>query len=216
MMVSFSARVLALAGLFSLALLPIVARADTATSKVGVGLSVSSLGAGVSVAVPLDAASVIRVQTGSFSTSPTIKVNGDSYSGPFTLNNALVDGEFHSGGRPFYLAAGVLIDDNSIRTSTSSAGVTIGNTTYGAGTASATITWNHFAPYLGVGTAPVKGSGFGADLGAAFIGSATVGVTTTIGGVSASDIANAQQQIATVVNKYQIYPVLGVRYTWGF
>lgn len=41
-------------------------------------------------------------------------------------------------------------------------------------------------------------------------------MTTNVAGVTAADIASTQSQIQHTVNQYQVYPVLSVRYAWGF
>jgi len=204
---------LALAGVaLALAVAPLAARADTGLT---VGPAIGSTGYGASLGYALPGGIVIRAQSGNYNYNFTFNSNGNPYSAKLNLSNVLVDGELHPGGKPMYYAVGGFINSNAINASTTSTGVTIGNTNYGAGTANAKVTWTGLAPYIGVGWAPVHG-GFGVDLGAAFQGSATAVVTTNIVGVTAADIASAQSQIQKTVNQYTVYPVLSVRYTWGF
>jgi hypothetical protein len=204
---------LALAGAaLALAVAPLAARADTGLT---VGPAVGSTGYGASVGYALPGGIVIRAQSGNFTYNPNFNSNGNTYNGHLVLSNVLVDGELHPGSRPFYYAIGGFINSNTINATTTSAGVVIGNTNYGAGTANAKVTWSNLAPFIGLGWAPMHG-GFGVDLGAAFQGSSKTVVTTNIAGVTAADIASAQSQIQNTVNQYQIYPVISVRYSFGF
>lgn len=193
--------------------LPLAAAADAGIS---VGPDVSSTGLGVSVGYRLPGnTEVIRAESGNFTASPTFNANGNAYTGKLNLNNVLLDMEFHPHGRSFYGAAGAFINNNTVTASTTSAGVRIGGTNYGAGTADTRVTWANVAPYVGIGFAPLHG-GFGFDAGVAYQGSARASVTTNIIGVLPADIASAQTQIQNALNGYQFYPVVGIRYTFGF
>jgi hypothetical protein len=194
--------------------IPLTANADTGIS---VGPDISSTGLGVSLGYKIpDAPVVVRVESGNFTINPTFNSNGNTYNGHLNLSNILVNAEFHPSGKAFYVAAGGFINNNSISASTTSAGVMIGGFNYGAGTANAKVTWPNLAPFIGIGFAPMHG-GFGFDLGAAFQGKATAVVTSTFGAaVSPSDYASAQSQIENTVNTITVYPVIGIRYTFGF
>jgi hypothetical protein len=205
---------LALVGVaLALAVVPVGARA--ADTGLSIGPALGSTGYGGSLAYALPGGIVIRAQSGNYTYNFNFNTNGNTYTSKLNLSNVLIDGELHPGSKPFYYAVGGLINNNNITATTTSAGVTIGNTNYGAGTANAKVTWTGVAPYVGIGWAPTHG-GFGVDLGAAFQGTSTARVTTNIAGVTAADIASAQNQIQNTVNQYQVYPVLSVRYTWGF
>ena len=205
---------LTLAGVaLALAVAPLAARA--ADTGLSIGPAIGSTGYGGSIAYALPGGIVIRAQSGNYNYNFNFNTNGNTYNGTLNLSNVLIDGELHPGSKPFYYAVGGFINNNAINATTTSTGVTIGNTNYGAGTATAKVTWTSVAPYIGIGWAPTHG-GFGVDLGAAFQGTSTARVTTTIAGVTAADIASAQNQIQNTVNQYQVYPVLSVRYTWGF
>lgn len=206
-------RTLALIGAaLACGLAPIAARAD---SGITVGPAIESTGYGVSVGYALPGGVVLRAQSGNFTYNPNFNANGNTYNGHLNLSNVLIDGEFHPQSKSFYYAVGGLLNSNKINATTTSAGVIIGGTNYGAGTANAAVTWSNFAPFVGIGWAPVKG-GFGFDLGAAFQGNAKAVVTTNIVGVTAADIANAQTQIQNSINGFNVYPVIGIRYTFGF
>jgi hypothetical protein len=194
-------------------LLPLAANAD---SGISVGPDISTAGLGVSVGYRFPGDNIVlRAESGNLSVNPNFNSNGNAYKGRLNLNNLLLDLEFHPLGRSLYGAVGAFINNNALSASTTSAGVTIGSTNYGAGTANALVTWAKVEPYVGIGIAPMHG-GFGFDLGAAYQGNAAVSVTTNIAGVAAADISSAQNQIKNTVNGFQWYPVVGIRYTFGF
>lgn len=198
--------------------MPLAASADASGASVGVSLE--SLGYGISLAYPIAPWTQIRVQSGNFTANPNFNSNGDAYNGHLTLSNILVTGEFHPLNRSFFLAAGGLINSNKITASTTGSTITVGGTTYAAPAGSsinAAVTWNNLNPYIGIGFGPARGSGFGVDLGAAFQGKGKAVVTNNgVPNVTAADIVNAQNQIQNTLNGFSTYPVVGVRYSFGF
>lgn len=187
-----------------------------ADSGISVGPAISSTGLGVSLGYELVGGNVVlRAQSGNFTINPNFNANGNAYQGHLNLNNVLVDAEIHPLAKSFYVAVGGFINNNNVTASSTSAGVTIGGTNYGAGTVNAKVTWQNLAPFVGIGFAPVHG-GFGFDVGAAFQGNARAAVTTNIAGVAPSDILSAQTQIQNAVNGFTVYPVVSLRYTFGF
>jgi hypothetical protein len=201
-----------LAGALILGLTPLAASADTGLV---VGGAAGTTGFGGSLGYVLPGGIVVRAQSGNFTYNPNFNSNGDAYAGHLNLNNILIDGEVHPGGKSFYVAAGGLLNNNVVTASTTSAGVTIGNNNYGAGTANARVTWQNLAPFVGFGFSPVHG-GFGFDLGAAFQGNAKATVTSNIVGVTAADYAIAVSQIQNTLNGFSVYPIVDVRFTIGF
>jgi hypothetical protein len=201
-----------LAATLLLGLAPAAALADTGL-VVGAGVGTTGYGASLGYVLPFGI--VVRAETGAFTYNPNFNANGDPYTGHLKLSNVLADVELHPLSKAFYVAGGGFFNGNSITASTTSAGVTIGGTNYGAGTANAKVTWQNVAPYVGFGFAPVHG-GLGFDLGAAFQGSARAVVTSNIAGVTAADYASAQTQVQNAVNGFKVYPVVSLRYTFGF
>lgn len=201
------------AGWIVLSLAPPAANAEDGFAA---GAAIESTGYGVSLGYALPQGIVIRAQSGSLTFDRNFHSQGNTFTGKGTVSNVLLDAEFHPKGKRFYYAAGGFLNSNSFSGSTTSAGVIFGTTNYGAGTAQAKVTWPSVSPYIGIGWAPLR-KGLGFDLGAAFHGFPKAVVTTNIAGVSTADIASAQDQIQHDVHKdLPIYPVIGLRYTWGF
>ena len=131
------------------------------------------------------------------------------------LNNLLVTGELHPGGGRGFVAAGMMVDWDRITASTTSSSLQLGSTDYGPGTASIAQTWNRYSPYVGVGVAPARGTGFGADLGFAFHGAGYTALSTNVGGANPADVASAQNQVQSTFGSFRAYPVAGIRYSIG-
>jgi hypothetical protein len=198
--------------------LPLAAAADGGGASVGVSLE--SLGYGLSLAYPVAQWTDIRVQSGNFSFNHNFNSNGDTYNGHLNLSNILITGEVHPLNRAFFIAAGGLINSNKVTATATGSTITVGGTTYAAPAGSsinANVTWNNLNPYIGIGFGPARGSGFGFDLGAAFQGKGKAVVTNNgVPGVTSADIASAQTQIQNTLNGFSTYPVVGVRYSIGF
>lgn len=209
------------AALLAFGVVPAAALADSHDTGLGAGLAVETSGYGVSLGYTIGGGQQIRLQTGNYSLSHNFDANGNNYNGTLNLSNVRLEDDIHVAGGPFFVAVGALSNNNKITATANISGssVTIGGTTYPAPAGSyvnGSVTWTNLNPYLGIGGAPLHGSGFGWDAGVAFAGSAKAVVTTNVPGATAADIESAQNQIQNALNVLNTYPVIGIRYVFGF
>lgn len=199
--------------------LPLAARAD-----VSAGFGAGSTGAGINVTVPVSSRLDVRAKTGNGSLHATITADGQPYQGNFNLSNQTLILDVHPTSSAFVVSVGAFANGNTISATGQSqnGSITINGQTYTtgeAGTVTASAAWSNVTPYLGIGFAPSQHrAGLGLEAGAAFQGAPNVGVTAT--GSMATDPAfrqnlnRAQQKIAQALAKFNVYPVLDLRYTF--
>lgn len=199
---------------------PAAALADT-----NVGLVGSSTGAGVSVTVPVSPLADVRVQTGNGSINATITAGGNPYNGTLKLSNQSLIVDFHPARNAFIISGGAFNNGNTVSAvgQSQNGTITINGQTYTvneAGTVSATASWGNAAPYVGLGFAPMNHhSGFALDAGAAFQGAPSVVLTSS--GSLANDPAfqqnlnQAKDQIRQALQKFNVFPVITLRYSFN-
>jgi hypothetical protein len=199
---------------------PMVARAD-----VSAGFNAGSTGAGLELSVPLSNHLDLRAKTGNGSVNATIDAAGNPYAGNLKLSNQTLILDIHPGTSAFVISAGAFNDGNVITAvgQPQNGTVTINGQTYTisqAGTVSASASWNSLVPYFGIGFGPTHHrAGLGLEVGAAFQGAPNVDVTAT--GTLATDpafqqnLTQAKQQIQDTLSKFNVYPVIDLRYTIG-
>jgi len=181
-MKTFPSAFVALITAGALAFAPLSARADSAPS---VGVSVSSLGIGLTAAAPIDNGIDIRATTGSHSFSQNEAIDGTGFTSAGKLSNLLLDAEANVKNTPFSISLGVLFNNDSVTNPSFS------------------VKPGSVDPYVGIGYGAADGSGIGAMAGFVFQGSAAVNNNTT---------GFADQDVATGVGYHATLPILGVRY----
>lgn len=205
--------------------------ATQAQAMVGASVGVSTLGAGVSLSVPLDPHTLsLRVGVNHYSKDHDGTYNTSTGSFPYTATAklqtipVLIDYfPFHG---VFRLTAGVMVN-NSEFDATGSGGsgtYTINNTVYNAstvGTLNAALKFRRTAPYVGIGVGDTSDHGLsgGMDIGVMFQGSPEFSLSATNptnNAQLASDIAAEQRSGQEKVNKYKYWPVIGVHVGYTF
>lgn len=207
--------------------------ASVSAHAIDLGLSadISSLGAGLHVAVPLQTDLNARIGFNAYNYSYSGSTSDVNYNFKFKLNSvdALLDWYPYSG--TFRLTAGIIHNGNkvnSVATANVSGNYVINGNTYNsasAGMIDGDITFRNIAPYIGIGwgnsAGGSKGWGFTSDLGVVAQGSpnstlTNSGCTGTAAMCAqlASDLAVENNTLEQKMNNYKLYPMvrLGLYY----
>lgn len=213
---------IALATLLATISFSALAEDTTAAAKV------STLGLGLDVAFPVTEAVDARVgfNTFSYSFNTTSANAGGSttYSGKLDLGSFEALADWHPWATNFRLSGGLVYNNNKFNMTAQPTGgnVVVGGVTYTAaqaGTVNASVDFQKIAPYLGIGwgsAAKDTGVSFAADLGVMFQGSPRAHVTATGAAVNAAALAQANADLNSKLNNFNIYPVasIGIGYTF--
>jgi hypothetical protein len=191
------------------------------TAFADVDVHVSTLGAGLGVAFPLNECVAFRVgfnrYNKSFDTSTGSANSLVNYNGHLKLSS----GEFLLDWHPFegiaHLTAGVMYNDNKFELN-SVGPFTVGGIQYNTGTLNASVAFNKAAPYLGFGwSGQAKKDGWSvkSDFGVLFQGSPKATLTTN-NSAAAGSVAAEEAILNDKLKHYRYYPVVSIGVGYAF
>jgi hypothetical protein len=150
-----------------------------------------------------------------FSKTYTTTSNSVNYEGKLKLSSADLLLDWHLFNGVTHLTAGLVYNNNKVDL-TSNGSYTINGNLY-SGTLNSTVTFNKVAPYLGFGwsgQAKNTGLSFKSDFGVLFQGKPKSTVTGS--GVTAADLATAQNELDDSLKNFRYYPVISIGIGYAF
>jgi len=181
-----------------------------------VDVHLSTLGYGLDVGFQAaDSSVVTRVGLNQFSKTYTTTSNSVNYEGKLKLSSADLLLDWHLFNGVTHLTAGLVYNNNKVDL-TSNGSYTINGNLY-SGTLNSTVTFNKVAPYLGFGwsgQAKNTGLSFKSDFGVLFQGKPKSTVTGS--GVTAADLATAQNELDDSLKNFRYYPVISIGIGYAF
>jgi len=196
-----------------------------ASAEVGVGLKVSTLGAGIEVGVPLSDRFVVRGALNQFSRSDDQNIDDIDYDATLDLQSTALFFDWHPMKGPFHLTAGYLFSNSELKGDATPTGTfTVGGTTLDGSTypvALHTTVDLGSGPYLGLGwgNLTAKGLGFTFEVGAVQQGSPDVSLTKSgdsMDLITPQDIAQEERNMQDDLDKFELYPVVSLGISYGF
>jgi hypothetical protein len=206
----------------------LAARADTALY-----LDLSTLGGGLGLGVELGPTLTLRGGFNALSYDETIEETDVRYDADLDLQSGRLLLDWHPGGAPFRLVAGLLLNGNELggRGVPTDGSFEINGNEYSAdeiGSLDARLDFDTLAPYVGFGfgrAVPQDGRwAWSMDIGIAWQGSADVAVNAQCGAaVPASlceqiqaDVDAEVRELEQDLDDYELWPVLGVSLSYRF
>lgn len=195
---------------------------------IAVGTVVGTTGIGVEAQYKLSDSVILRGGPNYLDFSYDSEIDDVDYEFDVEYSNLFVGADWHPGETPWFISAGVAVNDNSIAgLARPTANVEIGNRSYTPGEVGqidGTIETNTVVPYLGVGWSNSFYSesawSFGVNAGVYYTGSPNVELTGngTLAGdpVFANDIEREEQNVEDDIDWIQLYPVLTVGVNYRF
>ncbi|HEX9803770.1 MAG TPA: hypothetical protein VGB35_10960 [Gammaproteobacteria bacterium] len=196
-----------------------------ASAEVGVGVKVSTLGAGIEVGVPLSDRFVVRGALNQYSRDDSQSIDGIDYDADLDLKSTALFFDWHPMKGPFHLTAGYLFTNSELNgTATPTGTFDVGGTTYDGSMIDVTLHAGvdlGSGPYLGLGwgNLPAKGLGFTFEVGAVQQGSPDVSLTASgadSGAISQSDLDQEERNMQDDLDKFKLYPVVSLGLSYGF
>lgn len=175
----------------------------------------STLGYGLGVGFQATDSIVARVGFNQFSKTYSTTSGSVNYNGNLKLSSADLLADWHLFGGVTHLTAGMVYNNNKVEL-TSAGQYTINGNTYN-GTMSSTVSFRKASPYLGFGwsgQAKNKGLSFNSDFGILFQGKPKS--TVAASGVSAADLATAQNDLDNSLKNFRYYPVISIGIAYAF
>jgi hypothetical protein len=199
--------------LLPLAVLAAPAHAGDAVADVDA--HVSTLGAGMDIAIPVGDSVAARVGFNQFSMSyNTTTTSGAgttiNYNGNLKLQTVQLLADWHPFNGVTHLTAGVMINNNKVEA------VGVEQTTNAV--VNAVVDFNKTAPYLGFGwsgRASNSGWSFKSDIGVLYQGAARATLTTT-NATLAANLATEQAALNDKLKNYKYYPVVSIGIGYAF
>ena len=187
-----------------------------AVAGTGVEAHVSTLGYGLGIGFQAaDSSVVTRVGLNQFSKTYTTTSNSVNYEGKLKLSSVDLLLDWHLFNGVTHLTTGLVYNNNKVDL-TSNGSYTINGNLY-SGTLNSTVTFNKVAPYLGFGwsgQAKNTGLSFKSDFGVLFQGKPKSTVTGS--GVTAADLATAQNELDDSLKNFRYYPVISIGIGYAF
>ena len=186
--------------------------AQAGASRVSVDVHVSTLGAGIGLAIPVTETLSGRLSLSQFNYASQITTSTAKHDYDVKLLNLAALADWHVFNGITHLTGGVIYNNNQFDV------VSTPTALGGTGTVLTTVTFNKIAPYLGFGwsgRASKTGFSFRSDIGVMFQGAGTSAVTTT-GSAQALDKDAVKKDIDAELAKYKIYPVISVGIAYAF
>ncbi|MDH5784822.1 MAG: hypothetical protein OEZ16_04340 [Chromatiales bacterium] len=195
-------------------------------ADVGVGVRMSSLGAGVELGKSVTDFFTVRVGLNKYSTSQSETIDNINYDTNLDLQSTSLMLDWNPFGGSFHLTAGYLNSGNEISVAATPNGlVTVGNTTVNVNPGELVLNGKiklGSGPYLGLGwgNVPASGLGFVLEAGVVQMGTPDVSLsyidnTGTLGLVQA-DIDQEIANMKSDLNQYDTYPVIAIGISYGF
>ena len=189
-----------------------------AGDRLGVGIEVGTLGVGVDLTGRVNDWFSLRGSLNQYNYSHGLDKSGIHYDADLKLGASGVLADFYPLRGRFRLTGGALSNRNKFDLkATPTSDVTIGNNTYTpaqVGTLRGDIRFRSAVPYFGIGFGnAAKGPhrvGFAFDLGLMPQGRPRVGLTSSTGVVSSSDLQKEQSKISDDSKNFKFWPVLAV------
>lgn len=204
------------------ALSGLLAAGSAAADGFGLGVKAGTLGFGVEGTFGLSERVNLRVGANDYSYSGSETASGIRYDGKLDLRSGAMLLDWHPFAGTFRLSAGVIYNKNKLRmTATPTSSQDIGGTTYTPaqiGTLTGEVTFKTTAPYAGIGwgNAARRGRfGFTAEIGALFQGNPRVTLASS-GAVSQTDLNTEAQDAASDLDKFKVYPVISLGFSFRF
>jgi hypothetical protein len=187
-----------------------------------VGAKIGTLGIGADAGVRLNDRFGVRLNGNAFSFSDSREISDIDYDADLDLRTIGLLGDWHPFGGGFFLSGGAYWNGNKADlTGKPNGSVEIGNTTYTAaqaGSLRGDVDFQKFAPYLGLGYYGTLFAGFslGVEVGALYMGSPKVSLTSNSPLVSASDLEVERRKVEDDIDDLRFYPVLMLGASYRF
>ncbi len=187
-------------------------QADNAIADVDA--HVSTLGAGLDVAVPVsdsvDARLGFNVFSKNYSTTTTTATSAINYTGNLKLSTFQLLADWHPFNGVFHLTGGVMVNGNKFEAT--------GIDQVTGGTVNASVTFSKTVPYLGFGwSGQAKNTGwsFKSDIGVLFQGAASTSLTST-NPILAANLPAEQAVLNDKLKNFRYYPVVSIGIGYAF
>lgn len=209
-----------------LGLLPTMSFASEDAS-IDVGVHLSTLGYGLSIAHPLTDTISGRLGFNQFSKSFDQTSDSINYAGDLKLSSFDILADWHPFDGVTHLTAGLMYNNNKLEMMAQPSGptITINGNTYNSadvGTMTAAVEFNKAAPYLGFGwSGQAKNTGFSfkSDFGVLFQGKPKSTITCSnpvANPVIAADCVAEQAKLDDDLKNFKYYPVISIGIGYAF
>ncbi len=203
-----------LPALLALPLAGLASAAQAGKATADVDVHVSTLGAGLDVAVPVADSVAARLGFNafnkSFSTTTTSATNTINYNGNLKLSTVQLLADWHPFNGLFHLTGGVMLNNNKFDAT--------GTDQATGAPVTASVTFSKTVPYLGIGwSGQAKNTGwsFKSDIGVLFQGSPTATLTST-NQTLAANLATNQAALNDKLKNFKYYPVVSIGIGYAF